>query len=79
MKQGFSKGKAMRGTLAQAGFFHTRGETPRHFEFDHSGQFLIVANQDSDSVAVFSFNLTSGEIKYSGNEVSPGSSSFLVT
>jgi 6-phosphogluconolactonase len=80
VKQGFSsKEKAMRGTLAQVGFFHTRGETPRHFQFDHSGQFLIVANQDSDSIAVFSFNLTSGEIKYSGNEVSPGSSSFLVT
>jgi 6-phosphogluconolactonase len=71
VKQGFSsKEKAMCGTLAQVGFFHTRGETPRHFQFDHSGQFLIVANQDSDSIAVFSFNLTSGEIKYSGNEVS---------
>lgn len=64
-----AKGHAMRGTLAQVGFFHTRGETPRHFQFDHSGQFLIVANQDSDTIAVFSFNLTSGEIKYTGNEV----------
>jgi 6-phosphogluconolactonase (cycloisomerase 2 family) len=58
-----------RGTLSQVGFFHTRGETPRHFQFDHSGQYLIVANQDSDTIAVFSFNLTSGEIKYTGNEV----------
>jgi len=69
----------MRGTLAQVGFFHTRGETPRHFQFDHSGQFLIVANQDSDSIAVFSFNLSSGEIKYSGNEVSSCISLFLAT
>ena len=60
----------MRGTLSQIGFFHTRGETPRHFQFDHSGQFLIVANQDSDTIAIFTFNLTSGEINYTGNAVS---------
>ena len=72
VKQGCgSKGlKSKRGTLAQVGFFHTRGETPRHFQFDHSGQFLIVANQDSDTIAIFTFSLTSGEIKYTGNEVS---------
>lgn len=73
-----SKGKAIaRGTLAQVGFFHTRGETPRHFQFDHSGQFLIVANQDSDTIAVFSFNLTSGEIKYTGNEYHVPSPNFI--
>ena len=71
VKQGCgSKGKSKRGTLAQVGHFHTRGETPRHFQFDHSGQFLIVANQDSDAIAIFTFSLTSGEIKYTGNEVS---------
>ena len=69
--------KGRRGTLAQVGFFHTRGETPRHFQFDHSGQFLIVANQDSDTIAVFSFNLTSGEIKYSGNEYRVPSPNFI--
>lgn len=72
-----SKGKAMRGTLAQVGFFHTRGETPRHFQFDHSGQFLIVANQDSDTIAVFSFCLTSGKIKYTGNEYHIPSPNFI--
>ena len=72
-----NSGKAMKGTLAQVGFFHTRGETPRHFQFDHSGQFLIVANQDSDTIAVFSFNLTSGEIKYTGNEYRVPSPNFV--
>jgi 6-phosphogluconolactonase (cycloisomerase 2 family) len=72
-----NSGKARRGTLAQVGFFHTRGETPRHFQFDHSGQFLIVANQDSDTIAVFSFNLTSGEIKYTGNEYRVPSPNFI--
>eukprot|EP00985_Skeletonema_marinoi_P017395 scaffold9513_cov153-Skeletonema_marinoi.AAC.10 len=72
-----SSGKTRKGTLTQVGFFHTRGETPRHFQFDHSGQFLIVANQDSDTIAVFSFNLTSGEIKYSGNEYRVPSPNFI--
>ena len=67
----------MRGSLTQVGFFHTRGETPRHFQFDHSGQFLIVANQDSDTIAVFSFNLTSGEMKYTGNEYRVPSPNFV--
>jgi len=46
-----------RGELQTAGCFHTRGETPRHFQFDHSGQYLLVANQDTDSIAVFNFIL----------------------
>ena len=72
-----SKERNMRGSLTQVGFFHTRGETPRHFQFDHSGQFLIVANQDSDTIAVFSFNLTSGEMKYTGNEYRVPSPNFV--
>jgi len=72
-----NSGKGMRGTLSQVGFFHTRGETPRHFQFDHSGQFLIVANQDSDTIAVFTFNLTSGELRFSGNEYRVPSPNFI--
>ena len=72
-----SSGKTRKGALAQVGFFHTRGETPRHFQFDKSGQFLIVANQDSDTIAVFSFNLTTGELKYTGNEYRVPSPNFV--
>eukprot|EP01051_Picozoa_sp_SAG22_P009331 SAG22_NODE_770_length_7336_cov_56.193589_7_plen_74_part_00 len=50
------------------GIYHTRGETPRHFQFDPSGQWLLVANQDSDTVAVFQFNISTGSLKYTGNE-----------
>lgn len=66
-----------RGELVQVGHFHTRGETPRHFQFDASGQFLLVANQDSDSLAVFSFNLSSGQITYTGNEYRLPSPNFV--
>lgn len=70
-------GTNQRGTLRAVGHFHTRGETPRHFQFDASGQYLLVANQDSDSVAVFTFNLSSGEIKYTGNEYRVPSPNFV--
>lgn len=66
-----------RGELHPVGYFHTRGETPRHFQFDASGQYLLVANQDTDSVAVFNFNLSSGEINYTGNEYRVPSPNFV--
>ena len=66
-----------RGELQTVGYFHTRGETPRHFQFDNSGQYLLVANQDTDSLAVFSFNLSSGELKYTGNEYRVPSPNFV--
>jgi len=69
--------QAKRGELTAVGFFHTRGETPRHFQFDASGQYLLVANQDSDSIAVFNFNLSNGEIKYTGNEYRVPSPNFV--
>jgi len=66
-----------RGRLDVVGHFHTRGETPRHFQFDHSGQYLLVANQDTDSLAVFSFNLSTGQIQYTGNEYRVPSPNFV--
>ena len=66
-----------RGELQTVGHYHTRGETPRHFQFDNSGQYLLVANQDTDSLAVFSFNLSTGEIKYTGNEYRVPSPNFV--
>ena len=66
-----------RGELTAVGYFHTRGETPRHFQFDGSGQYLLVANQDSDSLAVFNFNLSTGMIAYTGNEYKIPSPNFI--
>jgi len=66
-----------KGELLTVGHYHTRGETPRHFQFDHSGQYLLVANQDTDSITIFNFNLSSGELKYSGNEYRVPSPNFV--
>jgi 6-phosphogluconolactonase len=66
-----------RGELKSVGYYHTRGETPRHFQFDASGQYLLVANQDSDSISVFSFNMSSGAISFTGNEYRVPSPNFV--
>ena len=56
---------------------HTRGATPRHFQFDASGQWMIVANQDSDTVGIFQFNLSNGEITWTGNQYNIPSPNFV--
>jgi len=65
------------GMLTLAGIFHTRGETPRHFQFDKSGQWLLVANQDSNTCAVFAFNASTGQVSYTGNTYACPSPNFV--
>jgi 6-phosphogluconolactonase len=38
------------------------GKTPRNFAIDPSGRWLLVGNQDSDTVAVFAIDETSGSL-----------------
>lgn len=65
------------GILSVACVQHTRGATPRHFQFDGSGQWLITANQDSDSIGVFRFNLATGKLEWTGHEYSVPSPNFV--
>jgi 6-phosphogluconolactonase len=41
------------GMLTLIGHQSTNGKVPRNFNFDPSGKFLLVANQESDSIVVF--------------------------
>lgn len=66
-----------RGLLSLACIQHTRGATPRHFQFDGSGQWLITANQDSDSIGVFHFNLATGRLDWTGHEYEVPSPNFI--
>jgi len=66
-----------RGHLTNVGFFHTRGETPRHFAFDNFGQYLLVANQDTDNISIFTFNQSTGEMQFTGNEYRVPSPNFI--
>ena len=65
------------GTLCSVSFTHTRGQTPRHFAFDRSGQWLLVANQDADNVSIFEFQFSTGRMKYTGNTYSIPSPNFV--
>lgn len=65
------------GYLSLIGFFHTRGNTPRHFKFDESGTYIIVANQDSDNISIFKFDQSLGVITFSGFEYKVPSPNFI--
>eukprot|EP00411_Alexandrium_monilatum_P065224 CAMPEP_0175533700 /NCGR_PEP_ID=MMETSP0096-20121207/23310_1 /TAXON_ID=311494 /ORGANISM="Alexandrium monilatum, Strain CCMP3105" /LENGTH=444 /DNA_ID=CAMNT_0016836457 /DNA_START=1 /DNA_END=1332 /DNA_ORIENTATION=+ len=65
------------GLLLPAQTQHTRGATPRHFQFDGSGQFVIAANQDSDNISVFRLNLATGRLEWTGHVYSVPSPNFV--
>jgi 6-phosphogluconolactonase len=47
----------------------TRGKTPRNFAIDPTGQYLIAANQDSDSLALFRIDANTGLLSAVGDVV----------
>ncbi len=56
----------LNGRLAIIGHQSTYGRGPRHFAFDPTGQYLVVANQDTYSLVTFRVDPGSGEL--SANE-----------
>jgi len=48
------------GWLELIGHQSTMGRTPRNFNFDPTGNFLLVANQNSDEIVIFKRNKTTG-------------------
>jgi 6-phosphogluconolactonase len=42
------------------------GKTPRYFTLDPTGGYMLVANQDSDNLVVFTVHPTTGELRPSG-------------
>lgn len=62
--------KTTAGMLTCVYHWHSGGETPRHYQFDPSGQWLLVPNQDSDVINVFRFDLSTGRISFTGNNYS---------
>ena len=51
------------GTLTLCGIFSSGGKTPRDFDITPDGAFLIVGNQDSDALVVFSIDGQSGGLR----------------
>ncbi len=50
------------GTLKASGHQSVMGKTPRNFNFDPTGAFLLAANQDSDTLVVFRLDAQTGKM-----------------
>ena len=51
---------------------YTFGEKPRNFNFDPTGKFLLVGNQDSDEIVVFKRDITTGLLTGTGKRIAVG-------
>jgi 6-phosphogluconolactonase len=51
---------AFDGSLEPVEWVPSGGRTPRHFAFDQKGETMVVANQDSDTLAVFAVDPADG-------------------
>jgi len=60
------------GMLTGKGFYPVLGNAPRNFNFDPSGNFLLVANQDSDEIVIFKRNKQTGLLTDSGERIKAG-------
>lgn len=53
------------------------GKTPRNFVLDPTGNYLLVANQNSDDVFVYRINKATGKLTLTGSKISVGNPSCL--
>jgi len=60
------------GSIALVGHQSTLGKTPRNFNFDPSGNFLLVANQESDDIVIFKVDKKTGLLSDSGKRINAG-------
>ena len=58
------------GKLTFVGRQSTLGKTPRNFAIDPSGNFLLVGNQNSNSIIIFKRDQKTGLLRPSGKEIS---------
>jgi 6-phosphogluconolactonase len=60
------------GKLSLAGHQSTLGKTPRNFNFDPSGNFLLVANQESNEIVIFKRDKITGLLTDTGKRIGVG-------
>ena len=66
------------GTLTFVGEEWTRGNYPRSFSFDPTGQFLYCCNQRGDNVTSFSVDRKAGTLSFTGHYTPVGNPSAIV-
>ena len=60
------------GRLTAIGFESVKGDVPRNFTIDPSGNFLLVANQETDNVVIFKRNKETGLLTDTGKQIQVG-------
>lgn len=60
------------GKLTQVGHQSTLGKSPRNFNFDPSGNFLLVGNQESDQIVIFKRDKKTGLLTDTGKRIDVG-------
>ena len=56
-----------KGTLHLKDEYPTMGKTPRNFEIDPTGKFLLAANQESNNIVIFRIDPTTGALTPTGD------------
>lgn len=72
----FSVGES--GELSWVGDEWTRGNYPRSFNFDPTGEFLYSCNQRADNIAIFRVDKKSGTLNFTGQYAAVGNPSIIV-
>ena len=57
------------GKLTPVGYQSTLGKTPRNFNFDPGGNFLLVANQNTDDIVIFKIDRKTGLLTDTGKRI----------
>lgn len=66
---GIFKVNASKGSLSLVGHQSTMGKTPRNFSIDPTGNYLLVANQNTNDVVVFKRNELTGMLTDTGDRL----------
>jgi 6-phosphogluconolactonase (cycloisomerase 2 family) len=66
------------GKLTHVGDEWTRGNYPRSFNFDPSGQFFYCCNQRADNITAFRVDRETGRLRFTGHYAAVGNPSIIV-
>jgi 6-phosphogluconolactonase len=58
------------GKLENRQYVPVMGKHPRNFVIDPTSRYLLVANRDTDNVVLFSIDPASGQLTYTGKQLS---------
>lgn len=58
--------------LSKVGDQYVEGEKPRNFNFDPTGNYLLVGNQNSDEIVIFKRDASTGLLSDSGQRIKVG-------